>query len=268
MDRKPPRATTGPATGRRPLRVTTGPATGRRPLRVTTGPATGADRRGKWRVTHLAGPAGDLLSRPPEWTGREVRICVPERPALVLGSHQTLSGFDRDAVERSGLDVVRRSSGGGAVLVGPGTVAWADFVLPAGDPLWDADVGRAGWWLGGLWAEAVAACGLGQPDVWKGPMVNRPLSRLVCFAGLGPGEVTLGGAKVVGISQRRTRAGVLFQTAAMLEWEPAAYLSLLADAAPPGPEVAARGALETAAAGLGAGSEAPLRSALLGLLMP
>jgi lipoate-protein ligase A len=223
-----------------------------------------AGRRGEWRVTHLVGPAGELLALPPEWKGREVRICNPERPALVLGSHQTLSGFDTVAVERAGLEVARRSSGGGAVLVGPGTVAWADFVLPVGDPLWDDDVGRAGWWLGGLWAEAVAAaCGLGPPDVWQGPMVNRPLSRLVCFAGLGPGEVTLGGAKVVGISQRRTRAGVLFQTAAMLEWDPAAYLSLLADPLPQ-----SRRSLQTAAAGLGAGSEASLRSALLRLLMP
>ena len=45
-------------------------------------------------------------------------------------------------------------------------------------------------------------------------------SKLVCFAGLGPGEVTVAGAKVVGMGQRRTRAGALFQCAALLEWAP------------------------------------------------
>ena len=36
-------------------------------------------------------------------------------------------------------------------------------------------------------------------------------SALVCFAGLGPGEVTLDGQKLVGLSQRRTRDGVRIQ---------------------------------------------------------
>jgi lipoate-protein ligase A len=30
---------------------------------------------------------------------------------------------------------------------------------------------------------------------------------MVCFAGLGPGELQIGGRKIVGISQRRERAG-------------------------------------------------------------
>jgi lipoate-protein ligase A len=41
-------------------------------------------------------------------------------------------------------------------------------------------------------------------------------------------EVTVDGAKVVGISQRRTRAGALFQCAALLEWHPDRLLARLA----------------------------------------
>jgi hypothetical protein len=41
----------------------------------------------------------------------------------------------------------------------------------------------------------------------------------VCFAGLGPGEVTVDGRKAVGIAQRRTRAGSLFQCAVPLRWD-------------------------------------------------
>jgi lipoate-protein ligase A len=36
-------------------------------------------------------------------------------------------------------------------------------------------------------------------------------SELVCFAGLGPGELSLDGRKLVGLSQRRTRNGIRIQ---------------------------------------------------------
>jgi lipoate-protein ligase A len=39
--------------------------------------------------------------------------------------------------------------------------------------------------------------------------------------------VRIAGQKVVGVSQRRTRAGALFQTALLLRWHPAALLALL-----------------------------------------
>jgi lipoate-protein ligase A len=52
-------------------------------------------------------------------------------------------------------------------------------------------------------------------------------SRSVCFAGLGPGEVTVGGRKVVGISQRRRRDGALFQCAALLAWDARATAAAL-----------------------------------------
>jgi lipoate---protein ligase len=42
-------------------------------------------------------------------------------------------------------------------------------------------------------------------------MIATPWSELVCFAGIGPGEVMLDGRKLVGLSQRRTRDGVRIQ---------------------------------------------------------
>ena len=137
--------------------------------------------------------------------------------AVVLGSTQPGS------VVRPGTAAVRRRSGGGAVLVEPGGLVWVDVFLPAGDPLWEVDVGRAFAWLGRAW---VGALGAGHPHA--GPLVTTPWSKLVCFAGLGPGEVTVDGAKVVGMAQRRTRAGALFQCAALLEWHPERLLDRLA----------------------------------------
>src|SRR5439155_24079484 len=124
------------------------------------------------------------------------------------------------------IEVVRRRSGGGAVLVGPGEVVWADVLVPAGDPLWEEDVGIAFHWLGAVWVRALASLGMGT-DWHRGAMVCTAWCRQVCFAGLGPGEVTTGGQKVVGIAQRRTRAGSLFQCAALLRWDPQRMVNLL-----------------------------------------
>lgn len=142
------------------------------------------------------------------------------------------------------------------MLVGSGEVLWVDFVVPADDHLWDHDVRRAGYWVGEAWAAAISACGYGQPDVWRGGLRRGPSSDVICFGGLGPGEVTLAGRKVVGLSQRRTRHGALFQTAGMLVWTPGAYSRLIAD-------VFDEPALEQVATGLGAGAASGLEHALL-----
>jgi lipoate-protein ligase A len=130
------------------------------------------------------------------------------QPALVLGSRQA----DVDVAD---IEVARRRSGGGAVYVTPANTLWIDVVIPRGDDWWDDDVGRATHWLGRAWSAA-----LGPPAITHlGPMIRSPYSDAVCFAGLGPGEVTIDGRKAVGISQRRTRDSARFQCVAYAEWE-------------------------------------------------
>jgi lipoate-protein ligase A len=181
-------------------------------------------------VLRLEEPAGEFHARPlPEPVGREVWCCAATGPALVLGSAQRDGVVDRAACAAAGVDVVRRRSGGGAVLVEPALLLWVDVLLPAGDPLWDHDVGRAFHWVGDTWAAALADQGR-TVAVHRGGLQRSRWSDLVCFAGLGPGEVTDAvGTKVVGISQRRTRAGARFQCAALLApWDPQPLLRLLA----------------------------------------
>lgn len=141
---------------------------------------------------------------------------------VVLGSIQP------DSVVVAGATAVRRRSGGGAVLVEPGGLVWVDVLVPAGGPLWEVDVGRAFAWLGRAWVDALDEAGVAGAVAYDGPLVGTAWSPLVCFAGLGPGEITLGGAKVVGMCQRRTRAGALFQCAALLDWQPRRLLDRLA----------------------------------------
>jgi len=129
-----------------------------------------------------------------------------------------------------GVEIVRRRAGGGAVLVAPLAQVWIDVWIPRDDDLWDDDVVRSAWWLGQTWAAALASLGVKEPQVHRGPSISTELSRLVCFAGIGPGEVTVSGSKVVGIAQRRTRRGARFLSMAQLSWDPSHLVELLSPA--------------------------------------
>ena len=181
-----------------------------------------------WAIEHRSGSAAHFHAQPlPDPVRREVWWFAIDRPALVLGSAQRDDVLDTAAVATARLEVVRRRSGGGAVLLTPGEVTWVDVIIPAHDPLWHDDVGRAFDWLGEAWVATLTALGVGEPRAHEGAMVRTRWSDLVCFAGLGRGEVTVGGRKVVGISQRRTRHGARFQCAVLHVWNPAALLDVL-----------------------------------------
>ena len=201
-----------------------------------------------WRVETVRDGFGERASARPAGE-RSIVVYDVTRPTLVLGSSQKDDTVDWDRVRRRGAEVVHRRSGGSAVLVEPGSARWVDVTIPAGDPLWDHDVGRAFHWLGAAWAEVLTAAGL-PARRHDGAMRSTPWSAWVCFAGLGPGEVTVGGRKVVGLSQRRTREAVLFQCCAAVTWEPERLLDLLAlDDAD-----RARGAVDLAGVAAGAGT--------------
>lgn len=182
-----------------------------------------------WSVERVWGSPAEIHSLGlPSPVRRLVRRCEVTSSAVVLGSTQP----EPPPAPAGALAVVRRRSGGGAVLVGPGEVLWVDVVVPRDDARWDDDVGRAFHWLGDTWVAAIAGGGR-RAAAHRGPPVATRWSRAVCFAGLGAGEVTVDDRKVIGISQRRTREGALFQCAALLAWRPrplAGRLGLPADA--------------------------------------
>lgn len=155
----------------------------------------------RWELTRLRGAVAELHGRDIDYSRRSVTVCEATDTAVVLGS--------------------QRPTGGGAVLVSPGDPLWVDVVVPRGDALWCDDVGRAFWWLGEAWASVV------DGTAHRGPLVRTRWSAEVCFAGLGPGEVTIGGRKAVGLAQRRTREGALFQCAVHRTWDPWTLLALL-----------------------------------------
>jgi lipoate---protein ligase len=173
------------------------------------------------------GDVGDIggFGKPGFGGSRLVRVHTVTRPAIVLGAAQQEAVIDREAAEANGIAVVRRRSGGGAVWLDAASVSWIDVTIGVTDPLWDADVGRAFWWLGELWADSLRTY---DPSadlaVHQGALLGNEWSKLVCFAGLGPGEVSLGGHKVIGIAQKRTREGALFQCGVLHGWDPSMLL--------------------------------------------
>lgn len=143
-----------------------------------------------------------------------VRILVPNSAVLVLGSAQ------RADIVGSAVSYVHRRSGGGAVWLDPASQVWVDVLLPRNDPHWSDDIRRSVDWLGHVWWAALANLGVPSASmrVHGGGLEKSKWSPLLCFAGVGPGEVLIGPRKVVGISQRRSRRAALFQCGVLLDW--------------------------------------------------
>lgn len=201
-----------------------------------------------WGIERHVGSAGTFHRRDlPDPVRRALWWFEVTAPTVALGSTQSIDAVDAEAAEAAGVEVVRRRSGGGAMWLAPGTTTWVDVVLPADDPHWVDDVGRAATWLGRAWVGALGGLGVSDLVLHDGPMVRSAHSGLVCFAGTAPGEVSLGGRKVVGISQRRTRRGARFQCAVLHHWDPRPLVDVLAL------PVATRHALTTDLAGVGVG---------------
>ncbi len=183
---------------------------------------------GSWEIARVTGTPGQLHERPLEPLRRRATRCDPTAAAVVLGSTQPADTIDPATADRLGLAVVRRRSGGGAVIVRPGRLLWVDVCLPSGDPVWHDDVGRSFEWLGDVWAGALTSLGAPRPAVHRGGARRSSLARVLCFAGTGAGEVSCAGRKVVGLAQRRVRSGARFHCAVLLEWDATEAASLVA----------------------------------------
>lgn len=134
-------------------------------------------------------------------------------PAAITCGRAQMGQVDPEAARAEGLEVVARPSGGGPVLWDHDLIA-LDVVLPADHPLLPVDVVAAYRWVGeavaaaltGLGASGARAVPPGEARAWPAG----PASGL-CFGGLSPWEVVVGGRKVLGLSQVRRQAGAIIQ---------------------------------------------------------
>lgn len=175
----------------------------------------------RWGIERHVGSAASFHGRDlPDPPRRVVWWFEASTPSIALGSTQRTEVVDAELAKDQGIEVVRRRSGGGAVWLDGETVTWVDVVLPVDDRHWHDDVGHSAAWLGAVWAAALVDLGVEGAVVHDGPLTRTADAGLVCFAGLAPGEVLIGGRKAVGISQRRTRHAARFQCAVLHTWDP------------------------------------------------
>ena len=188
----------------------------------------------EWKRVQTTGSANEFHQHTPEGPfSATIWAHDVTAPAVVMGSTQRATDLDQDALSASGWEVCRRRSGGGLVILEPGSAAWIDVFVPPSHPAWENDIGRASWWIGRLWAETLHALdSTVEAAVHEGPLLRPEEGRLYCFAGLGPGEVTVDHQKVVGVSQRRTRSGARFQTVCLLRPAPQPAADLLRHLSP------------------------------------
>ena len=210
-----------------------------------------------WTVRRRAGSVNELHELvPAATTGCEMWAMEPSGPALVLGSGQAATSGAAVLGGSAVPPVVVRRSGGGAVLVEPASSVWIDVILPAGDPRWVDDVSRSMVWLGRIWVEALDSLGI-SARVHDGPMVERELGGIACFAGIAAGEVVVDRdgamAKLVGISQRRTRHWARFQCTVHRRFDADAVATVLAPLVPADRRVELREVLQRRVATIGSG---------------
>ncbi len=173
----------------------------------------------------LVAAAGALLER--AMAGEAGTLAATfAQTTLVVGSAQTEDSIDRPACEADGIAVIRRGSGGGAVLCDPGLLE-VDVALPAGHALLDADVTESYRFLGQAWIDALDAIAIQGRLVTVAearalPDARRAAARVACYAGLSPYEVVdPAGRKLVGLCQRRRRGAALFQCSLACGRDPA-----------------------------------------------
>lgn len=168
-----------------------------------------------------------------------------DRTAIVLGRGQAA---ELAAASTAEVTVLARYSGGGAVLLEP-TLLSLDVALPAASALLDGELGAVFLRCGRAWAAALEDLGVPDVGMYEGAGTARRrgdarqrLLAAVCYATVGRGEVLTGGRKIVGLAQRRRRAGGLVQCGLLRRWRPGPLLAALgADADDPEIEQAAVG---------------------------
>ena len=176
------------------------------------------------------GPCAELAGTLPECDRPSVVVCHPDDRAIVLGSMQQFGDCQVARARSEGFETVRRMSGGGGLVIEPDEVLWIDLFVPVDDPGYLRDIRKGAYVVGEMWIEALCAIGCDPSllEVHRAAMTMTPSAQMSCFAGLGPGEVTLDGKKVMGLSQRRIRSGAWYFTLVQLGSNAARDARLLA----------------------------------------
>jgi len=169
-------------------------------------------------VREFVGSAEELHALPMPTDGEQAQLWImrPTAPVVVMGSSQRPEMFDLAALARDGIELAARRSGGGAVFIDPAVTVWVDVLAPRSSELWSSELTENFLLVGRRWQQALGVLGHAT-NLCETSSPRTAASSLACWAGIGWGELTVGPAKVLGLSQRRTRWGSRVQAMAVLD---------------------------------------------------
>ena len=152
-----------------------------------------------------------------------LRLYRWERPTLSLGRNEpTVGRYDPAVLRRAGVDVVRRPTGGRAVL------HWRELTYALAVPVTTLGGARGVYkWTNTCLAEGLASLGI-PAEIAPGPPGPTPLDAGPCFQVAAGGEVTAGGRKLVGSAQVKMR-NILLQHGSILVADDQGLLAGLGD---------------------------------------
>lgn len=156
-------------------------------------------------------------------TAPAYRLWRYREPVVVLGCSQRRLLAEADS--HTGLKVLLRESGGGAVLTGPWMLGLS-VALPSDHPLVSTSPVGSYRWLGECIAQTLKCGGVSAHAVAPQDLRVRVAAGVpagpdwACFGGLSPWEVLSSGRKVAGLAQVRRSRGVLLVGGVLLDRSP------------------------------------------------
>lgn len=189
---------------------------------------------GRWRLLFVPQRCGAenmardvaLKARAAKTSETVFSIYSWERPTLSFGRNQTAAGlYDRERIRRAGIDVVRRPTGGRAILHD------REVTYSVTAPLDDAASLRETYTrINHILLDGLARLGVGAEVAGRSQRADAPGVR-PCFETPSEGELAAAGRKLVGSAQWRD-SGALLQHGSILVDDDQSSLPLyLADAA-------------------------------------
>jgi lipoate-protein ligase A len=175
---------------------------------------------------NMARDAG-LMDRARETGEAVLSVYSWARPTLSLGRNQTAEGrYDLAAIKHRGIDVVRRPTGGRALL------HWHEVTYSVTAPIAEGESLNDSYErINRILLHGLSLLGVSASESRGGPPTPSP-GELPCFATPAEGELVVGGSKLVGSAQFRENGALLQHGSILIEDDQPMIASLLKSAKP------------------------------------